>query len=214
MDYIMGKVWEDQVRYLGKIGMNLSHLYILDMLYNGWAYLPPEEKSKKLVIPQLKEVKLLRDRFLVDDNGITETGRRVYLQIRDIAEGDCPVSGKKKVKEVKESRWKEVWKEYPSTANFSYKGMQFKSPRSLKKNELVCEQLYNAILAEKEVTEDQIIAAIITQVSLVKEESFNTGQNKMQYMSNFETYLRQREFMSFLETEDEGIGNNDDYQWA
>lgn len=213
MDYLMSKVWEDQVRYLGKIGMNLSHLYVLDILYNGWAYLRPEEKSKKLVIPQLKEVKLLRDRFLVDDNGITETGRRVYLQIRDIAEGDCPVSGKKKVKEVQDTGFREVWEAYPTSPNFKYKGMQFKSGRSLRSNYNVCEQLYNAIIAKGEVTKEQIVNAINKQVGILKEESFETGTNKLQYMAALEPYIRQEKFMSFLETEEETESNNN-YGWA
>ena len=107
------------------------------------------------------------------------------------------VRGKKKPVQV-DSKFREIWDAYPAIASFSYRGMKFTSSRVLRANYQVCELLYQKAVADKSVTGEQILAAIKKQVQMVKEESYESGQNRMQYMSSLEVYLRQSRWEPFL----------------
>jgi len=90
------------------------------------------------------------------------------------------------------------WQEYPSSANFSYRGMQFKSSRVLKANKQICQMLYLRGLQENNVSAEQVLEALRKQIKLVKEESYESGQNRMQYQPACEVWLRQQVYMSLI----------------
>lgn len=191
---------ESQIKALSKVGMSISHFWLLHLLYN----------SEVVVrIPQIRERKLLEDRGLIDKKSILLAGKVFYEQIVD-TQLELSPEGKKKVDEVVDNGFVEVWSIYPSSANFTYRGMQFRSDRALKGNKKVCEMLYNAAIASGEITKDKLIAAIKYQVEEAKKQSFETGQNRLQFLPGFEPYLRQAKYCAFLDVVEEGIEDNSD----
>lgn len=154
-------------------------------------------------IPTLKQYENIRD-YLENNPDSSYDGW--YKQYRPVRE---------KKQETTDSGWNEVWNEFPATANFKYKGMQFTSSRALRKNKSVCEQLYNRIIASGEVTKEQLIKAIQTQVNLMKQESFDKGDNRLQYLPAMEPYLRQGVYMGFVGLDDEEQETEtNDHGWA
>jgi len=111
---------------------------------------------------------------------------------------------KERIKPVSnpDSKFKQFWDAYPPTASFSYRGMVFKAARVLRSNFQVCEQLYNKTLATGNVTHDQIMKALQIQVTRMKEESYETGKNSLQYFSAIEVYIRQSKYEAFIGEED------------
>ena len=105
---------------------------------------------------------------------------------------------KKPVPVADDKGFEEFWKEYPATANFQYRGMSFTGSRVLRSNYQICEQLYLRGLQENNVTGEQVVGALKKQIQLMKEESYDSGQNKLQYMAAIEPYLRQQKYMAFI----------------
>lgn len=98
------------------------------------------------------------------------------------------------------------WKAYPSSANFNYKGMKFESPRALRSNYQVCQNLYLRALHENpSVTPEMLLKALQKQVNLAKKESFETGNNKLAYFPGSEVYLRQGRYEAFITSQEEEV---------
>jgi len=91
------------------------------------------------------------------------------------------------------------WKAFPSTDTFEYKGKKFQGSRALKTSKEDCKVKLEAILNEGDHTLEDIIKAIEYDVLMKKEQSYKTGQNKLTYIQNSLTYLRQRSFEPFIE---------------
>jgi hypothetical protein len=179
---------ESQIKALSKVSLNLTHFWLLHLLSGV---------DTVVYIPQIRERKLLEDRGLISKKGILPAGEAFYKQICD-TKLETPVS--KKVKEEAiDNGFSEFWNSYPASANFSYRGMTFKSERALRSNKQVCEMLYNAAISKGEVTKEQILAALKYQVREAKEASFKTGTNKLQFFPGVEPYLRQEKYMAFIE---------------
>lgn len=118
--------------------------------------------------------------------------------------------GEKKVRskpQVQNEAFEQWWSTYPSSANFTYRGMAFRATRSLRSNKDVCARLYQATIAEG-VTPETLLKALNTQVQLMKEESYEKVQNQLQYMSATEPYLRQRKWEAFVDIEGETTSDN------
>lgn len=96
------------------------------------------------------------------------------------------------------------WKAFPSTDTFEHKGKKFEGSRALKTAKEDCRVKLEAIINEGEHTLDQIIKAVEYDVLMKKEESVKKGQNKLTYIQNSLTYLRQRSFEPFIELIKEG----------
>jgi len=96
------------------------------------------------------------------------------------------------------------WKAFPSTDTFEHKGRKFAGSRALKTDKDNCRIKLEAIINEGEYTLDQIIKAVEYDVMQKKEQSVKTGQNKLTYIQNSLTYLRQRSFEPFIELIKEG----------
>jgi hypothetical protein len=120
-----------------------------------------------------------------------------------IAASGAKKERKKPVQSV-DSKFREIWDAYPASGNFQYRGMKFTSSRTLRANYQVCEMLYQKALQSKQiVTHEQILEAVKKQVQMVKEESYESGQNRMQYLPSLEVYLRQARYEAMISIEDE-----------
>jgi hypothetical protein len=58
-------------------------------------------------------------------------------------------------------------------------------------------------LAEYKLLPEQLLNALSRQVTALKENSWETGQNKLQYFKSCEVYLRQGAFESWLHMEED-----------
>lgn len=105
------------------------------------------------------------------------------------------------------SLFKEFWEAYPPTASFNIKGMRFQSARVLRSNYQICEQLYNKAIHSGSVTHEDLMKALKKQVNMMKQESFETGLNKLQYFSAIEVYLRQGKYESFVGADEDDEDN-------
>lgn len=120
-----------------------------------------------------------------------------------IAETGTKKERKKAV--INDDKFKEIWDAYPASASFEYRGTKFNSSRVLRANKAACEMLYSRAIIENTVTFEQILSAIKKQVQLVKEESYESGQNKMQYLPALEVYLRQARYEAFIGVDSEEV---------
>ena len=96
------------------------------------------------------------------------------------------------------------WKAFPSTDTFEHKGKKFQGSRALKTDKPECKIKLEAILNEGEHTLEQIVKAVEYDVLMKKEESLKKGQNKLTYIQNSATYLKQRSFEPFIDLIKEG----------
>ena len=104
---------------------------------------------------------------------------------------------------VVDSKFQTIWDAYPSSASFSYRGISWKSSRVLRANYQVCEMLYLKAVAVGSVTHDQILGAVRKQIQMVKEESYESGNNGMQYLPSLEVWIRQARYEAMIGTEEE-----------
>ena len=129
-------------------------------------------------------------------------------------EGFLKATGEKKERVKKNTDddffFKQWWDAFPIKAEFKYRGMVFKSTRILRSNYDVCLQLFNKALANG-TDPEKMITGLKYHVQEVKKESYKDNQNKLQYFSGSETYLRQGKYEAYLDTEliDEEEEDND-----
>lgn len=92
-----------------------------------------------------------------------------------------------------------LWKEYPASPNFVYRGMKFKGSRVLRSNYNGCLSKYFKCLGNHpSLTPEMILSALRKQKKLAYEESFETGVNKLNYWNGLEVWLNQEKFMAFI----------------
>ncbi len=97
------------------------------------------------------------------------------------------------------------WKEFPATSKFTYKDMFFSGERVLKANKQVCLKLYAETSKElqkgwslPQTGDSMLLKALQVQLANIRIESYKTKQNRMQYLKNAETYLRQRAYEAWI----------------
>ena len=110
----------------------------------------------------------------------------------------------KLIKKKIENEFDRFWKIFPSTDTFEYKGVKFEGSRALKTNKDECKLKLKAILNEGEYSIDKIVAAVEYDVLAKKEASIKTRTNKLSYIQNSLTYLRQRSYEPFIELLSQG----------
>jgi len=107
------------------------------------------------------------------------------------------------------------WDAYPSSANFKYKGMTFNSPRVLRSNKQVCQNLYMKAFHENpELTPEMLLKAIQKQVLLAKKESVEKGVNQLAFLPGIEVYIRQARYEAFVQQdgEEESVDTEEESQ--
>ncbi len=133
--------------------------------------------------------------------GTDAVGKAVVLslpQVVTLEQYMADIGEKKERKRVviEDDGFEHWWKAYPS-ANFEYRGMKFTSGRTLRCRKENCYQLYKKTIGTG-VTGEQLLMALQKQVRLLKEESYDSGQNRMQYMSTSDVYLRAGKYEDHL----------------
>ena len=111
----------------------------------------------------------------------------------------------KRKKSENDSEFEQWWNAFPSVDIFLYKGKQFSGCRTLRQNKDECRLKFEAIVAEGEYTPLMLINALKFDIMQKKEQSIKTGANKLTYLQNSLTYLRQRSHEPYIELIKEGI---------
>jgi hypothetical protein len=174
-----------------KKGYSLDHIFLLKVIQQDWVM---ETGSAK--IDALSQT--LTRKGLVSDGKVTLEGKAL-LEFLEKDEGVKLVKKKSTTGPIDA-----FWKVFPSTDTFDYKGRKFAGSRALKTDKENCRIKLEALINEGEYTLDQIIKAVGYDVMQKKEQSLKTGQNKLTYIQNSLTYLRQRSFEPFIELIKEG----------
>jgi hypothetical protein len=141
---------------------------------------------------------LVRKGLLTEDDIPTLDGEELLKFI------NIPGEDIKLVKKKVDDKFDKFWKAFPSTDSYEYKGVKFQGSRALRINKDDCKLKLKSILNEGEHSIDDITKAIEYDVYLKKENSIKTRTNKLSYLQNSLTYLRQRSYEPFLELIKEG----------
>lgn len=102
-------------------------------------------------------------------------------------------------KKASTSYFDRFWEAFPSTDTFTYNDVKFEGSRALKMDKEKCKLQFNNILNEGDYSAQDIIDAVKYDVLQKKKNSYKTKQNKLQYIQNSLTYLRQRSFEPYIE---------------
>jgi len=179
-----------------KKGYSLDYLFLLRLL----------EKEETISVGSVKidsmYQTLNRKGLMTDDGKITVDGKALLSFLEK--EGEIKLV-KKKTNTVIDA----FWKAFPGTDTFEHKGKKFPGSRALKADKEACRVKLEAIVNEGEHTLDQIIKAVEYDVLMKKEQSVKTGQNKLTYIQNSLTYLKQRSFEPFIELIKSGKEDNE-----
>lgn len=104
----------------------------------------------------------------------------------------------KATRQERMEQFEEWWNAFPGTDTFEYKGKRFSGSRALRSKKEDCKMLFEKILREG-FTKDEMIKAVNYEVTQKKEDSVKRGENKLRFMQNSLTYLRQRTWEPYIE---------------
>jgi len=186
----------DKFKEILNKGYSLDMVLILCYFKEG---IPAEELTSYAKMNAII-MSLIRKGLLTEDYKVTVDGDTLIKYINTVSE-----VGTKLIKLKVHDEFEEFWKAFPSTDTFIYKGVSFQGSRALRINKEDCKLKLKAILNEGEYSIDIIIAAIEFDVLQKKEASLRTKTNKLTYIQNSLTYLRQRSFEPFIELLNTGV---------
>jgi hypothetical protein len=176
-------------RGLLKEGISLDMVYLLAVLKSGGNLSQFSTRKEQALIQALER------RFLItEDRKLTIDGERVFRFI------EHPLDQEILKSQNTDDKFELFWKAYPNTDSvIKDSKVMMKGTRSLKAGKTEAAQLFRQILGEGEFTAEQIIQALNYEVSAKIEQSLKLNENKMRYMQNSSTWLRQRTFVQFVE---------------
>jgi hypothetical protein len=178
--------------YLGlqERGLILEHVFLLKLIEENYDLNPLCEEHERIngVVRGM-----YRKGLITKDGGIT-------IQGKELLEFMSSVKNKRFAKKkIDNSDFLVWWEEFPKNNIFTYKGKSFEGSRSMRVRRDDCRLKFESIISEGEYTAQQLIQALKTDVLMKKEESYNTGDNKLKYMQNSLTYLNQRSYENFID---------------
>jgi hypothetical protein len=142
---------------------------------------------------------LIRKGLITEFNKLTTEGKNI---IEFLNEQEPQKLVKKRAVVSDFENW---WKSFPGTDTFVHKGVKFVGSRAIRVDKTNCKIKFNSIVAEGEYTASQLIEALEYDILQKKEMSIEQKSNKITYLQNSLTYLRQRSFEPYLELIAEGI---------
>lgn len=181
----------EQFKELKEKGLNLDLIYTLQKVSEG-----KENIGGEVFAPLISTLE-----------------RKGYILVGKLTEYGVELLKSLETKKIKIKKFPKIsdefdkwWKAYPGTTEFTHRGIKFPGTRAIRIKKESCRIKYEDILNEGYSAAD-MLAALEKEVLQKKEESFRTGQNKLNYMQNSLTYLNQRTFEPYIETlKEEPIG--------
>lgn len=165
-------------------GYSLDHVYMLIEMKRGVIMASGSKASSLLQF-------LLRKGLCTEDFTVTKAGEQL-IELATTATS-VPV---KRMSVDDYTRW---IKAFPLSDGFTWRGKTFTKTRTLRKNSEKTRELFRKVIREGEYTTDDLINAIIAESRAKMEDSVKKGENKMSFITNSESYLRQRVFEGFIE---------------
>lgn len=175
-----------------KEGLGLDHIFILEAFKEGTDM---RKHVNSIKIESCTQT-LIRKGYILDEGKITLAGRALLISLR---ENTSPLEIIRAVEHVAAVGFDTWWDTYPLTDIFTHKGKSFEGTRALRTQRLDCRVEFDKIIKEGEYTPSDLIRALEYEIKLKKDVSIREGGNKLKYMQNSLTYLKQRTFESFIE---------------
>lgn len=173
--------------------LNLGHLWALERLTEG------KEVSQKFLLAPLTRKEMVLEGLLTT-KGIEflqelgtlqgKRGKRVLSNVSNVADIDTWFDS-----------W---WALFPRTDRFNYEGIDFFGGRGLRINKDKCKELFREMVLKNEFTGEQILEATRKDIQARKKASKVEGKNKLTFLNNSVTYLRQQIFSPYVGIEEEG----------
>jgi len=168
---------------------SLDQIYLLMEMRRGVSDFPQTPRIGAL-LQSLKRKGLCTESFRVTSAGEELVKFAFSEEMRDIP----------RVRREDGNSFYTQWlRAFPCTDGFSWRGRTFSKTRTLRKNTEKCRDLFFKILREGEYTAEELCGAIIAESLAKMEDSYRRGENKMSFITNSESYLRQRIFEGFME---------------
>lgn len=178
-------------------GYTLDHVYVLKIVDEGFDITTIIKDNPKIAV--LHQSLVRKGLLFEKENKLTTIGKELLVFVDS---KDSKKIVKPKVNNDEFSQW---WDNYPRSDSFEYKGKVFQGSRSLRVDKDTCRTLFNKIIIEGETNILQLIKALQLEVFQKKEKSVKEGSNKLSYMQNSATYLRQKTYDGFLDLINSGI---------
>lgn len=181
-----------------KQGYSLNNVYILQKIREGREIVNILDFPIGKAILQGMERKML----ISSDNKILPIGEE--LLNLSISTEINPETGRmdkvfrQQVKKERDDAFSLWWSTFPGTDTFQYKGKTFPGSRALRTKKEECRPLFEKILKEGFTAED-MLKSLEYEVIQKKEDSIKKGENKLRFMQNSLTYLRQRTWEPYIE---------------
>jgi hypothetical protein len=175
--------------HLQQEGYSLDQVFLLEKISKG---IDVGSSDKVAALTQT----LVRKKLLSEKGDVTRQGTGLLTSLKSRASLQ---GAKESYKIVVESAFDRWWKTYPTTDHFEHKGKVFTGSRGLRVKKDECRTKFEKILNEGEYTVEDLIRALEYEITLKKEASLSSGENKMRYMQMTITYLNQRTFENFIE---------------
>lgn len=169
-------------------GISLDLVYILTKYEN-------REDPKGFQEPKIENlITTLERKGYIESDNITLKGRELLESVKDSG-GTLKLSKISK----KPAEWKDFLKAYPPNNKFTWKGRTFDGGRSIRKDTKDGEMLFYKILSEGNITSEMLTKCVIAEAINKFDASVKSGQNKMDYFTNTESWLRQKQYWNWEE---------------
>ena len=181
---------------LMKKAYSLDAIYLLKLIERG------DDIRELFISARITNVytSLIRKGFVTAQKELTLTGKELLAYL-DTDPGTMIVKKKKAKIADNFDIW---WKAYPGTNTFTYKGKTFKGSRSIRTAKDKCRNKYEEIINSGEYTSQELLDALVFDVTQKKEASIKGRENKLTYMQNSLTYLNQGSYDAYVELIKEG----------
>lgn len=196
----MEKIKIESFVELLKQGYSLNNIYILQAIKEG---LHPEDF---LTSPSGKAILqgMMRKSLISTSYKITECGEQLLkLAYSNTVEAIPTIKKEKSTATQKTDFFERWWTSFPGTDTFEYKGRKFAGSRALRTNKEECRALFNKIVREG-FTGEEMLQSLEYEITQKKEDSLKRKENKLRFMQNSATYLRQRTWEPFIELARQG----------
>lgn len=171
--------------------LDINLIFLFEMLHNGYE---PEDMDNIKVKGWVQT--LIKKGWINEALCITNFGAEMYNNL--FIEDSTPTTVIKKKRVINKTKFDEWWNIFPATDKFEFKGKMFSGTRALRLNKDECKLLFTKWVSNGDYTPDQIIQGTLTDIETRKNASLREGKNKLSFIQNSATYLRQAAFDGFI----------------
>lgn len=189
-----------------ELNIPLEALYVLECLIQGT---DPRAHIKGHKIEAIEQF-LIRKFYLSEKLEVTVLGRQLHSDLRC---GTLPIKTTvKRVQKAISTDFERWWAAFPLHDGFDYGGYSFEKTRTLRTKKEDCARLFTKNVNEGPFTAEQIIAATSTHIWKTKVISGRERKNKLSFVHNSETYLRNKDYEAWIADIASRRGKEDEVQ--